>query len=132
VRTIRKFGPRDEEALRQHVVDDHHDSSGSRHAWVSDYHNHLHQTRPIPEHVHRNGFHDINGRAVVQGDHICVVSMPNDPCPLPAGATGVVTEIVEDTYNAGLGQLWVKWDSPHDDRTLNVVDADQFVILVDY
>lgn len=137
MKTYPRFRPREDEAheLVYHLIEVHGEyPSVARHAWKNDHHNHLHQrddARGEPDHVHKDGFHDVNGRPVSVGDHICVVSMPEDPDPLPAGATGVVTEIVEDTYHAKLGQLWVTWDAPHERRTLNIVESDQFVILVD-
>lgn len=42
------------------------------------------------------------------GDRIEVVKMPDDPCPIEAGAQGIITDISpHDDWT----QLWVDWDN---------------------
>ena len=53
------------------------------------------------------------------GDKIEMVNMPNDPCPIPAGTNGIVTNVTP--VNMGrdsFTQYGVKWDNG---RTLRVV-----------
>lgn len=52
-----------------------------------------------------------------------------DPDPLPIGATGLVTNVV----NAWPGdrrraQLWITWDPPHEKRSLMLVGSDPYVV----
>lgn len=121
----------DEHAVIDHLAVEHNRPDLATHAWAVDEHNHLHQISRGIAHTHADGFYDINGVKVEVGAHLCIVDMPNDPDPLPAGSTCVVNNIVEDPYDRGLAQLWVTWDPPHERRTLNLVEADRFVILVD-
>lgn len=52
-------------------------------------------------------------------------AMPGEPNPLPVGATGVVTRVA----NAA-GQVWVRWDPPHETRSLMLlVDDDPFEVV---
>lgn len=52
-----------------------------------------------------------------KGDRIRVVSMPDDPDPLPAGATGTVryANTVRDP-RGDFVQYDVAWDAPHERR----------------
>jgi hypothetical protein len=53
------------------------------------------------------------------GDRIELLDMPNDPSPIPVGATGIVTSIgphLQDRW-----QVHVRWLPPHADRSLSLV-----------
>ena len=69
------------------------------------------------------------------GDRIELLSMVDDPCPIPAGATGTVDAVFPQPAqpHAGRGpwvQYSVKWDAPHERRTLMVISPpDQFKVL---
>ena len=66
------------------------------------------------------------------GRRIRLLAMPDDPAPIPVGATGIVTEVVEfEEPIAALGnmtaQVWVAWEEPHAQRTLSLsVPHDQW------
>lgn len=46
------------------------------------------------------------------GDRIRLISMPDDPNPVPAGTAGtVISTAVLDFYNKKQTQLHVKWDN---------------------
>lgn len=124
-----KLGVHDEEALRDHLIEDHNDPSGGQHAFVTDYHNHMHQIsqRRVGSvgHVHKEGFYDVTGRKVEVGQRLCLVEMPNDPSPIPVGATCIVTNEVPGP----LAQLWVEWEPPHERRTLCLTLGDRVVIV---
>lgn len=52
------------------------------------------------------------------GNKIRLIKMDDDPCPIPAGATGTIQKI----NIVGLGAIVsVKWDAPYETRTLNLV-----------
>ena len=51
------------------------------------------------------------------GTRVRLVSMPDDPDPIPAGAEGTVIGGTEP-FGRMSGQVWVKWDSG---RTLNLI-----------
>jgi hypothetical protein len=58
-----------------------------------------------------------------KGDRIRLVEMTDDPAPLPAGATGTIDAVFPHPAQR-YGQAWtqysVKWDAPHERRTLMV------------
>lgn len=57
-------------------------------------------------------------------DRIRLLSMDNDPDPIPVGSTGTV----ESVTNGSLGQVRVKWDDSH--RTLNLIPGiDRFEVI---
>ncbi len=57
------------------------------------------------------------------GDRIRLITMPDDPDPIPAGSEGVVVEVTVGP----LAQIIVKWDSG---RSLSLVPSvDVFEIL---
>jgi hypothetical protein len=58
------------------------------------------------------------------GDRIRLISMPDDPDPIPAGSTGTI-----ESVTAGpLGQIHVKWDDSG--RTLSLVPGvDRFEVI---
>ena len=58
------------------------------------------------------------------GDRIRLLSMPDDPDPIPAGSTGTI-----ESVTAGpLGQIHVKWDDSG--RTLSLVPGvDRFEVI---
>lgn len=61
---------------------------------------------------------------VQKGDAIRVLHMPDDPDPIPAGSTGIVTRVTEGT----LAQIDVRWDDSG--RSLSLVPGvDQFEII---
>ena len=65
-----------------------------------------------------------------KGDRIELLSMPEDPCPLPAGATGTILHVNEVRGPECWTQYMVKWDAPHEKRTLMVITPpDQFKVL---
>lgn len=45
------------------------------------------------------------------GDRIELVSMPDDPDPIPAGTRGTVERITEVHWPQPYLQLWVQWDN---------------------
>ena len=58
------------------------------------------------------------------GDRIRLISMPDDPDPVPAGCTGTVESVTEGP----LGQIHVKWDESK--RTLSLVPGvDRFEVI---
>ena len=57
------------------------------------------------------------------GDRIRLISMPDDPDPIPAGSTGTIESVTEGP----LGQVWVRWDSS---RTLALIPGvDRFEVI---
>lgn len=70
-----------------------------------------------------------------QGDRIRLLAMPDDPCPLPAGATGTVEWAHPQPRTASpVHQAWtqygVKWDAPHEKRSLMLCSPpDQFEVI---
>lgn len=58
-------------------------------------------------------------RKPVVGDRIRLVRMPDDPSPIPEGATGEVNCVYD--FRDGHVQYGVCWDAPHQDRSLSVV-----------
>lgn len=60
------------------------------------------------------------------GDRVVMVGlMPNDPCPIPVGTQGTVTEVNPHVFE-GSQQIYVEWD---DDRSLILLSTDPFEIL---
>lgn len=57
-----------------------------------------------------------------EGDHIRLLEMPDDPCPVEAGTTGIITGI-HRTYPQ---QIQVIWQAP---RSLNLAPVDRFKII---
>ena len=58
------------------------------------------------------------------GDRIRLLSMPDDPDPIPAGSTGTIEAVTEGP----LGQVHVKWDDSG--RTLSLVPGvDRFEVI---
>ena len=58
------------------------------------------------------------------GDRIRLLSMPDDPDPIPVGSTGTIEAVTEGP----LGQIHVKWDDSG--RTLSLVPGvDRFEII---
>jgi hypothetical protein len=68
-----------------------------------------------------------------QGDRIKLLAMPDDPAPIPAGATGTVKSVVPQRGIGGVvayDQVWVQWDQPHERRSLSLcVPPDQFEVI---
>ena len=58
-----------------------------------------------------------------EGDHIRLIEMPDDPCPVEPGTTGIITDIVRTTP----AQIQVMWQAP---RSLNLAPCDRFEILI--
>jgi hypothetical protein len=50
---------------------------------------------------------------------IRLLAMPDDPAPLPMGATGTITNVANEGTDAE--QVWVDWDPPHERRTLMLI-----------
>ena len=60
-----------------------------------------------------------------EGDKIRLIHMPNDPAPLPRGATGTVKMILRDQ-----SQAIVEWDPPNEERTLMLLpDVDEWEVV---
>jgi hypothetical protein len=58
------------------------------------------------------------------GDRIRLLSMPNDPDPIPAGSTGTVISVTTGPF----AQIEVNWDNG---RTLALIPSvDQYDIIV--
>jgi len=58
------------------------------------------------------------------GDRLCLISMPDDPDPIPAGSEGVVVEVTEGP----LAQIEVRWDNSS--RSLSLIPGvDVFEII---
>jgi Domain of unknown function (DUF4314) len=51
-----------------------------------------------------------------RGDRLRLLSMPDDPCPIPMGAKGTVNHVANRDTDAE--QVWIDWDPPHHKRTL--------------
>lgn len=70
-----------------------------------------------------------NGQPDVRvGDRIRLRAMPDDPAPIPAGATGKVERINE--LSDGRDQIWVAWDPPNEKRTLMLIrNVDEWEVL---
>ena len=65
------------------------------------------------------------------GDRIRLLAMPDDPCPIPEGATGTI-EYAHQQIECGRPwtQYGVKWDAPNEKRTLHVCSPpDQFEVI---
>ena len=61
---------------------------------------------------------------VQKGDAIRLIKMPEDPDPIPAGSTGIVTMVTEGTF----AQIDVRWDDSG--RSLSLVPGvDQFEVI---
>lgn len=56
-----------------------------------------------------------------EGDHIRLIEMPNDPCPVEPGTTGIITDI-----HASMAQIQVMWQAA---RSLNLAPSDRFKII---
>lgn len=129
---------RDEQALREHMTHRHLNPIGTR-AFPIDVHRQDHEARgALLDHSHgqRNPtdvagdpykMYDITGKEAEAGQHICLIEMPNDPDPIPVGATAMITNVVPGP----LPQLWVKWEEPFEKRTLCLTQGDRYVVLVD-
>lgn len=67
------------------------------------------------------------------GDRIELVSMTDDPCPIPAGATGTVRSLYPQPggrYGRPWTQYDIVWDAPHEKRTIMLCSPpDQFKVL---
>lgn len=129
--------PHDERALIEHMANDHLNPIGTR-AFPRDIHRidhdertfahshgHIQPSAPVAADPHK--IYDITGREAEVGQHICLVEMPNDPSPVPVGATAMITNVV----GGPLPQLWVEWEEPYADRTLCLTTGDRYVVLVD-
>ena len=58
---------------------------------------------------------------------IQLIEMPDDPDPIPSGATGTIVNIVELSY---CSQIWVDWDPPHDHRSLMLIEGmDKYKVI---
>ena len=58
-----------------------------------------------------------------RGDRIRLLSMPDDPDPIPAGSTGTIESVTVGPF----GQVWVRWDSS---RTLALIPGvDRFEVI---
>lgn len=53
------------------------------------------------------------------GDRIMLRAMPDEPDPLPLGATGTVQRV--RSISGEYDQVDVAWDAPHEHRTLSLV-----------
>lgn len=61
---------------------------------------------------------------VKKGDRIRLLSMSNDPCPIPVGTEGTVTFVTDmKSFQAGAFQIGVSWDNG---RTLSLVEEDRW------
>ena len=59
-----------------------------------------------------------------RGDRIRLLSMPDDPDPIPVGSTGTIVSVTEGP----LGQVHVKWDGSN--RSLSLVPGvDRFEVI---
>ena len=57
------------------------------------------------------------------GDRIRLINMSDDPDPIPAGSTGIITSVTDGP----LGQVWVRWDNSC--RTLALIPGvDRFEV----
>jgi hypothetical protein len=57
---------------------------------------------------------------VKAGDRIELMAMPEDPDPLPIGATGTVMSAeYHDAFKST--QVHVRWDAPHERRSLTLI-----------
>jgi hypothetical protein len=65
------------------------------------------------------------GKDVIRkGARIRLLSMPEDPDPIPVGSTGTIESVTEGP----LGQVQVRWDDSH--RTLSLIPGvDRFEII---
>jgi hypothetical protein len=54
------------------------------------------------------------------GDRIRLLAMPNDPDPLPEGATGTVVRAYYHEFFES-AQVFVRWDPPNDRRNLALI-----------
>lgn len=58
----------------------------------------------------------------MEGDRIVVVSLIDDPDPIPVGTTGTVTDV--EGVGTPYEQVWVKWDGDQRVRTLMLIPED--------
>ena len=61
--------------------------------------------------------------AVKPNDRIRLISMPNDPDPVPAGSTGTV----ESVTSGSLSQIWVNWDNGRSLAMIPGIDIFQLI-----
>jgi hypothetical protein len=63
------------------------------------------------------------------GDRIELEYMHDDPCPIPAGATGTI-ERVTPFPGGDWAQYLVRWDAPHEHRKLALCSPpDRFKVI---
>lgn len=64
--------------------------------------------------------------ALALGNRVRITGrMPDEPDPLPVGATGIVSRVA----NAA-GQVWVRWEPPNETRSLMLlVGVDPFEVV---
>lgn len=64
----------------------------------------------------------------LEGKRIRLLEMPDDPAPLPVGATGTVEYVANPSTDAE--QVRVDWDPPHQHRTLMLIPGiDRWEVL---
>lgn len=61
-----------------------------------------------------------------KGDRIKLNHMPDDPLPVPDGATGTVLGVNKTTWGV---QYYMEWDPPNDDRSLIMLDTDEWELI---
>jgi len=72
-------------------------------------------------------FEDMVEPPLKQGDRIELISMPEDPHPIPVGTTGTVEDCVPMRIGNSQWQIWIKWDNG---RTLSLaVPPDKYRII---
>jgi hypothetical protein len=71
----------------------------------------------------------VSGNPTVEsGDHLRLIDMPNDPAPLPSGATGTVIRVANLGTDAE--QIWMDWDPPYEGRSLMLLPGvDQYEVI---
>lgn len=70
----------------------------------------------------------MNINALATGTRIRLLHMPDDPAPIPDGATGTVYSVTR--WPGFQDNIGVDWDAPHDKRSLSLcVPPDTFEVL---
>ena len=64
------------------------------------------------------------------GNFITLLSMPNDPDPIPPGSQGIIesVNIVDNGGSEKVGQISVKWNTCEPRSLMVLLDTDQFVM----
>lgn len=61
------------------------------------------------------------------GKRVRLLDMPDDPCPIEAGATGIVRRVMGSPFSDGKTQIDVKWDNGR--SLMLITPPDRFEVI---